>query len=150
MFFLWKIYREFSSEFVPWKCLLKIFFSLWPKFLSSLSSAEKSVKIPEKVSKDLKIGVAQTVFLVPCERGRSDENGENGEFAFYPLKTRASLLRPPKMTKIAGVTQAKAWFRKSRFCPSLKRGQFLDFFGYYRGLLCRPPKRPFFRKAKGT
>ena len=51
--------------------------------------------------------------LCPCQnRGRFDENGENDEFAFYPLKTRASLLRPPKtpkMTKMAGVTQAKAW-----------------------------------------
>ena len=35
VFFLGK-YREFSSEFAPWKCLLKIFFSLWPKFFSSL------------------------------------------------------------------------------------------------------------------
>ena len=25
-------FRDFSSEFEPWKCLLKIFFSLWPKF----------------------------------------------------------------------------------------------------------------------
>ena len=25
-------YREFSSELAPWKCSLKIFFSLWPKF----------------------------------------------------------------------------------------------------------------------
>ena len=54
--------------------------------------------------------------------GRFDENGENDEFAFYPLKTRASLIRPPKttkMTKMAVVTQAKAWFRKSRVCSSL-------------------------------
>ena len=29
-------YREFSSEFAPWKCLLKIFFSLWPKSFPSL------------------------------------------------------------------------------------------------------------------
>ena len=50
-------------------------------------------------------GVAQTVFLVnrvfvPCQkRGHFDENGENDEFAFYPLKTRVWLLRPPKTTK---------------------------------------------------
>ena len=59
----------------------------------------------------------------PAKRGRFDENCENDEFAFYPLKTRASLLRPlktTKMTKMAGVTQAKAWFRKSRVCSSLK------------------------------
>ena len=43
------------------------------------------------------------------------KTAKNDEFAFYPLKTRASLLRPPettKMTKMAVVTQAKAWFRK--------------------------------------
>ena len=54
--------------------------------------------------------------------GCFDENDENDEFTFYPLKTRASLLRPPKttkMTKMAGVTQEKAWFRKSRVCSSL-------------------------------
>ena len=69
-------------------------------------------------------------FFCPLpKRGRFDENGENDEFALYPLKTRASLLRPPKttkMTKMAGVTQAKAWFRKSLVCSSL-------IFGlYYR------------------
>ena len=51
--------------------------------------------------------------VVP-QRGRFDEAGE---FAFCPLKTRAPLLRPPKttkMTKTAGVTQAKALFRESR------------------------------------
>ena len=56
------------------------------------------------------------------KRGRFDENGENDEVAFYPLKTRASLLKRPKMTKMADVTQEKAWFRKSRVCPSLKFG----------------------------
>ena len=56
------------------------------------------------------VGVAQTVFLVkrvcvPCHKSRFDENGENDEFAIYPLKTRASLLKPPKrmkMTKMGG------------------------------------------------
>ena len=59
----------------------------------------------------------------PPKRARFDENGENDEFAFYPLKTMVSLLRRPqttKMTKMAGVTQEKAWFRKSRVCSSLK------------------------------
>ena len=65
--------------------------------------------------------VAQTVFLVnrafaPRQtRGRFDENGKNDEFAFYPLKTRASLLTPPKtmkMTKMAGVIQAKHGLQK--------------------------------------
>ena len=77
--------------------------------------------------------MAQTGLLVnrvffPCQkRGRFAENGENDEFAFYPLKTRASLLRPPKttkmsLTKMAGVTQAKGWFRKSRVCQQRRRG----------------------------
>ena len=65
-------------------------------------------------------GGTNRVFGKPCfcplpERGRFDENGENDEFAFYPPKTRVLLVRPPtttKMTKMAGVTQAKAWFRK--------------------------------------
>ena len=64
-------------------------------------------------------GDTNRVFGKPClcpvpKRGRFDENGENDEFEFYPLKTRASLLRPPKMTKMTKITQAKAWFRKSR------------------------------------
>ena len=44
-------------------------------------------------------------------KGQSDENGENDEFAFYPLKIRASLFPPlqtTKMMKMVGVTQAKA------------------------------------------
>ena len=56
------------------------------------------------------------------KRGCFDENGENDEFAFYPPRTMVSLLRRPKTTKItkmAGVTQAKAWFSKSRVCSSL-------------------------------
>ena len=60
--------------------------------------------------------------LSPAKKWPFDETGENDEFAFYPLKTRASLLRPlktTKMTKMAGVTQAKAWFGKSRVCSSL-------------------------------
>ena len=48
-------------------------------------------------------GGANRVFGKPCscpppKKGRFDENGENDEFAFYPLKRRASLLRPPKTT----------------------------------------------------
>ena len=72
-------------------------------------------------------GGTNRVFGKPCfcplpKRGHFDENGENDEFAFYPLKTRVWLLRPPKttkMTKMAGVTQEKAWFRKSLVCSSL-------------------------------
>ena len=68
-------------------------------------------------------GGTNRVFGKPCfcplpKRARFDENGENDEFAFYPLKTMVSLLRPlqtTKMTKMAGVTQEKAWFRESRF-----------------------------------
>ena len=47
--------------------------------------------------------LAQTVFSSPAKifkRGRFDENGGNDKFAFYPLKTRVSLLRPPKTTKM--------------------------------------------------
>ena len=54
------------------------------------------------------------------KRGRFDENGENDEFAVLPTETKG--FAPPKtteMTKMAGVTQAKAWFRKSRVCSSL-------------------------------
>ena len=69
------------------------------------------------LSRSANVGVAQIVFLgkpgfcplAMPERGRVDKNGENDEFTFYPLKTRASLLRPPKatkMTKMAGVAQA--------------------------------------------
>ena len=51
-----------------------------------------------------KLGVAQTVLLVnrvlsPAKKGPFDENSKNDEFAFYPLKTRASLLRPRKRRK---------------------------------------------------
>ena len=70
------------------------------------------------------------------KRGRFDENGENDEFAFYPMKTRASLLRPPKatkMTKMAGVTQEKAWFRKSRFYSSLILGSYSSSISYFWG-----------------
>ena len=70
-----------------------------------------------KDSSSGKTPFVMTPFPVP-----TDENGENDEFAFYPLKTRASLLRPPrttKMMKMAGVTQANAWFRKSQVCSSL-------------------------------
>ena len=63
-------------------------------------------------------GCTNHVLGKPCfcplpKRGRFDENSENDEFAFYPLKTRVSLFRTSKttiMTKMAGVTQAKAWF----------------------------------------
>ena len=66
-------------------------------------------------------GVGAKYFFWGAEmstKGRFDENGKNDELAVYPLKTRASLLRPPKttkMTKMAGVTQAKAWLRKNGF-----------------------------------
>ena len=45
------------------------------------------------------------------------ENCENDEFAFYPLETRVLFLGLPKttkMTKMAGVTQEKTGFSKSR------------------------------------
>ena len=81
-------------------------------------------------------GRTNRVFGKPCfcplpKRGHFDENGENDEFAFYPLKTRVWLLRPPKttkMTKMAGVTQEKAWFRKGRVCSS-RRSWIFSIFG---------------------
>ena len=46
--------------------------------------------------------------------GNLDENGENDEFAFNKQKARLLVLRSlktkSKMTKMAGVTQAKPWF----------------------------------------
>ena len=69
--------------------------------------------------------VSKPCFCPVPKRGCFDENGENDEFAFYPLKTRASLFRPPKTTKMAkmvGVTQAKASFRKKKglFFPEFR------------------------------
>ena len=49
------------------------------------------------------------------KQGFFDKNSEHDEFAFYPPKTWALLMRPPKMTKVAGGTQARAWFTKSVF-----------------------------------
>ena len=73
----------------------------------------------------------------PCfcplpKRGRFDENGEKYEFAFYPLKTRVSPLIPPKTTKItkmAGVTQEKAWFRKKPGLFFPEKWTKMDHFG---------------------
>ena len=74
-------------------------------------------------------GGTNRVFGKPCfcplpKRGRFDENGENYEFAFYPLKTRVSPLIPPKttiMTKMAGATREKAW-GENPVCSSLSCG----------------------------
>ena len=84
----------------------------------------------KSISENQNRGRTNRVFGKPCfcplpKRGHFDENGENDEFAFYPVKTRVWLLRPPKttkMTKMAGVTQEKAWFRKGRVCSSLTKG----------------------------
>ena len=73
------------------------------------------------------LGVTQTLCLVnrvfvPCQKGgRFDENAKIANLQSTHWK-QGFLLRPPKttnMTKMAGVTQAKAWFRKSRVCSSL-------------------------------
>ena len=50
-------------------------------------------------------GGTSRVFGKPCfcplpKRGCFDENGKSDEFTFYPLKTRASLLKPPKTTRM--------------------------------------------------
>ena len=65
-------------------------------------------------------GGRNRVFGKPCSRspakkGPFDETTKKTRIAFYPLKTRALHPRPPKTTKMAGVTQAKAWFRKAGF-----------------------------------
>ena len=69
------------------------------------------------------LGVAKTGLLVnrafvPCrEEGGFDDNDKNDEFAFHPVKQRLCSLNPvkmTKMTKMAGVTQARAWFTKNR------------------------------------
>ena len=53
------------------------------------------------------------------KKGRFDENGENGEFAFYRLKNKGLAPQTPendaKMTKIAGVTQARHGLEKAGF-----------------------------------
>ena len=54
-------------------------------------------------------------------------DGENDKFAFYPLETRASLLRPPKttkMTKMAGVTQQGSHPRKRKKRVSVSKTSF--------------------------
>ena len=64
--------------------------------------------------------------FVPCQKGAVlTKMAKMTNLHSTPLKTRASLLRPLKTTKMAGVTQEKAWFRKSRVwffpekpCPS--------------------------------
>ena len=68
-------------------------------------------------------GRTNRVFGKPCfcllpKRVCLDENGENDELAFYPLKTMVWLLRPPKttkMTKMAGVTQERHGLEKAGF-----------------------------------
>ena len=48
----------------------------------------------------------QTMFLSLVKRGCFDENGKNDEFTSFLLKTRVSLLKPPKTTKMTEITQA--------------------------------------------
>ena len=90
--------------------------------------AEKILHCGERRKTQEARGGTNCAFGKPCfcsvpKRGRFDENGENDKFAFCSVqKTRASLLRPlktTKMTKMVGVTEAKAWFRKGRVCSSL-------------------------------
>ena len=96
----------------------------WPIANNQAETLQKSICSDQAKTR----GGTNRVFGEPCfcplpKRGRFDENGESDEFAFYPLKTRVWLLRPPKttkMTKMAGVTQEKAWFRKNLVCSSLK------------------------------
>ena len=62
-------------------------------------------------------GGTNRVFGTPCfcplpKRGRFDENGENDEFAFCLLKTRSSLLRPLKTTKMTKMGHWRVSLRK--------------------------------------
>ena len=63
--------------------------------------------------------VGESRVLIPCQKRRCDEDNENDEF--YPPKTRALLLRPPKTTKMAGVTQARHGLPKASYFFSPKR-----------------------------
>ena len=83
--------------------------------------------------KDQYVGVAQPrcVFLVnrvfvPCQKGAIfTKTARMTNLHSNPLKTRVWLLRPPKttkMTKMAGVTREKAWFRKGQVCSSPEYG----------------------------
>ena len=72
------------------------------------------------------MGIAQTVLLVNrafvlCPKeGVFDENGENDELAFYPVKQGLCSSEPVKMTEMVGVTRAKAWFTKGMVFRSLR------------------------------
>ena len=60
----------------------------------------------------------QTMPLSLQKKRGFDENGENDESAFYPVKEwlcSSDPVKAMKMTKMAGVTQAKAWFTKGIF-----------------------------------
>ena len=69
------------------------------------ASSHKAFLLLSLITQDFMFGVAQTVFLVnrvfvPCRKGGVlTKNGENDETGLYPLKTRASLLRPRKQRK---------------------------------------------------
>ena len=75
----------------------------------------------------LREGLAQTVSLVNRvfgklpKRGRFDENSAKWRICILPTENKgfARRTKTTKMTKVAGVTQAKAWFRKSLVCFSL-------------------------------
>ena len=67
-------------------------------------------KCPEKSSRKIPGKILQKLYKKNPRHISAEGPGQN--FAFYPLKARASLFRPPRTTKMAGFTQAKAWFRK--------------------------------------
>ena len=74
---------------------------------------------PGKLKLGQKLGVAQTVFLanrvfVPCQKGPFWRKRRKWPICIRPTENKGFA---PQM---AGVTQAKAWFRKSRVCSSLK------------------------------
>ena len=70
-------------------------------------------------------GGTNRVFGTPCfcplPKGAIWRKQRNWRICILPTETRVSLLRPPKTTKMtimAGVTQAKAWFRNRKQNPN--------------------------------
>ena len=59
------------------------------------------------------------MFLSPAKKEPFDENGENDEFAVYPLKNKGFAPQTPENDENIGCHSAKAWFRKSQVRSSL-------------------------------
>ena len=140
-----KLGRECHSENAPeLRELLRewpfnsesVFFKIGvvPRFLIKISGNEFRVADTDlpgrrqltEINRHL-IRVAQTVFLVnrvfaPCQKGAILTKTANMTNLHFTTENKVFAPQTPKttkMTKMAGVTQAKAWFRESRVCSSL-------------------------------